>query len=286
VNSDLGTRNAEPAILRRCRPLLGTFVEIAVGRSPALQVAVDRAFAAIERTQRLMSAHDPDSELSRINAEAHLHPVKVSEETFALLERGLDLARASRGAFDFTIAPVLANWGLLPAHLRRRVQGDWRDVALCRGQRVRFARPLAIDLGGIAKGSAVDAAIASLRADGAASASVNAGGDVRVFGHDPSRFHLRHPVSGQPLPDSIWLRDAALATSSPCFSRRRWHGGAISHLIHPRTQRAITAGISVSVRAAECWLADALTKVVLNADPSTAARLLQAQRAEAFILTA
>ena len=274
--------------MRRCRPLLGTFVEIkAAGLDDtALTDAVNKAFARIERIQSRMSVHDDASELARVNAEAFLRPVKVSGETFDVLERGLAIARASGGAFDFTIAPVLARWGLLPAHLRRRAQGDWRDVLLQRGQRVRFARPLALDLGGIAKGFAVDAAIASLRASKVTSASVNAGGDLRIFGPDESRVHLRHPVSAQPLANPISLRNAALATSSPCFTRRQWRGCAVSHLINPVNRQAVAENISVSVRAGECWLADALTKVVLSAGTEIATRLLETHHAEAFILTA
>ena len=273
--------------LRRCRPLLGTFVEItAAGLDAApLARAVDAAFACVQRLQSLMSVHDTTSELSLVNTEAFLRPVKVGDETFDVLRRGLDIARASGGAFDFTIAPVLASWGLLPAHLRRRASGGWRDVSLLRGQRIRFKRPLAIDLGGIAKGFAVDAAITALREHKVVSATVNAGGDLRVFGAAESRVHLRHPHSAQPISNPISLRNAALATSSPSFTRRRWHGRTVSHLVNPANRRAITSCLSVSVRAAECWLADALTKVVLNADAATAARLLETHHADALILT-
>lgn len=273
---------------RRCRPLLGTFVEIkATGLDDdALDSAINHAFGQIERIQSLMSVHDGASEISRVNAEAFLGPVKVSDETFAVLEHGLELALASAGAFDFTIAPMLASWGLLPAHLRRRAHGNWRDVVLQSGNQVRFARPVAIDLGGIAKGFAVDAAIASLRGNQATSASVNAGGDLRVFGPDESRIHLRHPVSAQPVSNPISLRNAALATSSPCFTRRQCRGRTVSHLVDPFHRRAIAERVSVSVRASECWMADALTKVVLNTDPATAARLLELHDAEAWILSA
>jgi thiamine biosynthesis lipoprotein len=273
---------------RRCRPLLGTFVEIkATGLDDdALNSAINHAFGQIERIQSLMSVHDGASEISRVNADAFLGPVKVSDETFAVLEHGLELALASAGAFDFTIAPLLASWGLLPAYLRRRAHGNWRDVVLQSGNQVRFARPVAIDLGGIAKGFAVDAAIASLRGNQATSASVNAGGDLRVFGPDESRIHLRHPVSAQPVSNPISLRNAALATSSPCFTRRQWRGRAVSHLVNPFHRRAIAESVSVSVRASECWLADALTKVVLTTDPATAARLLELHDAEAWILSA
>jgi len=233
-----------------------------------------------------MSVHDPASELSRVNEEAFLRPVKVSDETFEILRRGLEIARTSEGAFDFTVAPLLARWGLLPAHLRRRGScGCWKDVELLAGRRVRFTKALAIDLGGIAKGCAVDAAIETLRDANVSSVVVNAGGDLRALGPRPFHIHLRHPLHANLLPRTIELQDSALATSSPCFSEHRWHRRAVSHLVNPRTNDAITGGISVTVRARECWLADALTKVVLNA-PALAERILEKCAAEAFVLTA
>lgn len=270
---------------RRCRPLLGTFVEItAEGEEQAKLVrAVNAAFEAIERVQRRMSAHDEASELSRMNAAAFNRPVKLSAEMFTVIRRGLELAEASSGAFDFTVAPVLARWGFLPGSLRRRTSGDWRHVRLLSGNRVRFERPLAIDLGGIAKGFAVDAAIAALRRNGVTRAIVNAGGDLRCIGAEESLVHLRHPGSAQPIANPIRLCEAALATSSPCFSRRRWRGTTISHLVDPIQGRAVTRPISVSVRAAECWLADALTKVVLNS-PTNAEEILHRHGAEAFVV--
>ena len=273
--------------VRRCRPLLGTFVEITVTATDVTRLvpALEAAFASVERVQHLMSAHDEESELSRVNADAFTRPVQVSDEPFEVLQRGLELSRASDGAFDFTIAPLLARWGMLPALLRRRAGGTWRDVVLQHGRRVSFARPLAIDLGGIAKGFAVDAAMAALRAHRVSAATVNAGGDLRVFGADATPVHLRHPVSARPMEPHISLLNAALATSSPCFTRRRWRGKTVSHLINPLNRQAVITRRSVSVRAGECWLADALTKIVWNA-PAAAPRLLEAYEAEAWILTA
>ena len=182
---------------RRCRPLLGTFVEITtIGLDERrVQRSVNAAFGRMERVQRLMSVHDPSSELSRVNAEALFRPVKVSGATYDVLRRGLELACASAGAFDFTVAPTLARWGLLPPHLRRRGScGCWEDVKLLGGRRVLFTKPLAVDLGGIAKGYAVDAAIEALLDSGVSSSLVNAGGDLRAFGSAPFIVHLRHPL--------------------------------------------------------------------------------------------
>lgn len=273
--------------IRRCRPLLGTFVEITASglEESKLQRAVNTAFAAVERIHQLMSVHDADSELSLLNRQAASRPVTVSPETFAVLRHADELASESDGAFDYTIAPTLARWGLRPKTLQRKKPGSWRRVLLLRGRRVYFLQPLTIDLGGIAKGFAVDAAIKVLRKCGVAAAVVNAGGDLRVFGSQPSTVHLRHPSQPQTFAHAISLQQSALATSSPCFTERRWHGKLVSHLVNSTNGEAITGTVSASVRARECWLADALTKVVLNA-PQRAESLLAKYDAEAFILTA
>lgn len=273
--------------IRRCRPLLGTFVEITAGGFSAerLNPAIDAAFTAIERIQKLMSAHDPGSELSLLNRDAASRPVTVSRETFCVLQRADRLAADSKGAFDYTIGPTLARWGLLPKNMERNYRGAWRHVLLLRGRKVYFLQPLALDLGGIAKGFAVDEAIKVLRKHQVASAVVNAGGDLRVFGAHRSLIHLRHPGNPQMFSDKLALRNSALATSSPCFTEKKWRGRRVSHLVNSLTQTAITGAISVSVRAKECWLADALTKVVLNA-PERANQLLAKYNAEAFLATA
>lgn len=273
---------------RRCRPLLGTFVEIAASGLPEgkLQRAVNAAFAAVERIQRLMSAHDADSELSLLNCDAARHAVTVSAETFAVLRRADRLATESGGAFDYTVAPTLTRWGYRSGALQRREPHGYKFVVFQRGRQVRFLRPLALDLGGIAKGFAVDAAIEALRKCGVTAAVVNAGGDLRVFGPQPSTVHLRHPAAPQTFAHAIELRQGALATSSPCFTERNWRDRRVSHLVNPlRPDAAVTGCVSVSVRARECWLADALTKVVLNA-PLRAETLLRKYAAEAFMLTA
>jgi len=270
---------------RRCRPLLGTYVEITAAglEEEKLQNAIAAAFAAVERVQFSMSVHAPGSELSRLNREAFDRSVKVNAKLFEVLSRAGQLAAESNGAFDHTIAPTLARWGLLPASLRRKPGGTWREVVLSPGRWVRFLRPLAVDLGGIAKGFAVDEAIKALRKRGVVSAVVNAGGDLRVFGPQPSIIHLRDPSRPRTFAGIVSLQEAALATSSPCFTERGWRGSRVSHLVDSVRQSAITGPVSVTVRAAECWLADALTKAVLNA-PRRARELMAKYNAEAVVL--
>src|SRR6202035_4754068 len=104
------------ASIRRARPLLGTFVEIAVaGAAPSdADCAIAAGFAAAARVHRLMSFHEPESDVSRLNREASGQAVAVDPWAFGVLETALDLNRRSNGAFEIAVAPALQALGLLP----------------------------------------------------------------------------------------------------------------------------------------------------------------------------
>jgi thiamine biosynthesis lipoprotein len=282
---------ARRSSIRRARPLLGTRVEIvAAADFPAAELhdAVDAAFAAIERIERLMSYHDPESELSRLNREGAVRPQRMHRDTCAVVRAALEFASLSGGAFDPCVAPWLEEWGLLPRHGAARADhaASWRDVEILAESRVRFRRPLRLDLGGIAKGYAVDQAVRALQRSGVRNMLVNAGGDLRVVGDEAETIALRSPQAPGLVVHTIVLRDAALATSSACYSRRRVAGVEVSALLNPGSRTPYLAAGSVSVRAADCISADALTKVVLFADPQTAEQALKACRAQALVLQA
>lgn len=273
--------------VRRARPLLGTLVEIraAGGMDESrLHAALDAAFAAVERVQGLMSFHDPASELSRLNREAAQGPVAVDAQTFEVLSAAAGLSASSEGAFDICVGAPLRRWGYLPAAEGMAGPGaSWRDLELLEDRRVRFRRPLCLDLGGIAKGYAVDRAAAVLRQAGVERALVNAGGDLRGFGAAPWRVGLRHPLAPAHSVHTLELRDAALATSANTFSRRRLGANEVSPLLDPRSGRPWLGQASVSVRAPDCLHADALTKVVLFAAPEVTERVLEAHQAQAYL---
>lgn len=275
---------------KRARPLLGTLVEITIPTADAELApdAISHAFAAVERVQRLMSFHDPASEVSQLNRLAARQPVEVSAWTFQVLLAAQQLSIASAGAFDITVAPLLQRWGYLPlgdtAVEPRRFAPRAADIELLPAQRVRFHRPLQIDLGGIAKGFAVDQAVAELQAAGVRTGLVNAGGDLRAFGPSAPVIHVRHPATpGRAVP-LLRLSDAALATSALYFSRKHWRNHWVSPLVDPHRQRACTRAVSVSVCAPTCLVADALTKVLLVRGRRSTG-LLQKCGASAFILT-
>jgi thiamine biosynthesis lipoprotein len=274
--------------VRRARPLLGTLVEIRVEtdrRQADTHVAIDRAFATIARVQSLMSYHDPASELSRLNREAVARPVPVSEDTWQVLRAAQWLSELSAGLFDITVAPVLARAGFLPRHAgasRMPGRGCWRDVELLPGRRVRFTRELCVDLGGIAKGYAVDCAVQVLRESGIGAGAVNAGGDLRVLGESPGVLHLRHPLRPTELVP-VPTQARAAATSAGYFRSRRYAGQPSCAIVHPHRRAPCAAGRSVTVFADDCMTADALTKVIY-ADPARGEALLSGFRARAVLL--
>lgn len=276
------------AAIRRARPLLGTIVEISASGlpEPRLQAAVRLAFAAIEKVQRLMSYHDPDSDVSRLNREAGRRPVRVHAWTRTVLRRSLQLHAATNGIFDIAVGPILERGGWLPAGGSGSGDtGNTADVVLRKDGRVRFRRPVRIDLGGIAKGFAVDKAVEVLRRHGVVSAVVNAGGDLRVLGHRLEMIHVRLPESPGEVQPLVTLCESALATSAHYFSQRTIDGVRRSPIFDPRTLQLSGKRLSVSVQASECWLADALCKVVWLAG-AAALPLLAKHGARAWVMDA
>jgi len=274
--------------LRRCRPLLGTLVDISVVGDTETRCAraIEEGFCAVAEVHALMSFHEVGSDISRLNREALHRDVEVDSRTWSVLDTARRVSEASEGAFDVTIASLLVEWGLLPEtgnHDAVDSTASWRDIELLEGRCVRFARPLLIDLGGIAKGYAVDHAIEAIRSAGIEAACVNAGGDLRVFGEPPEPLFVRHPRFKGSLIDAGCLRNEAAATSSDIDIRERREGVWTSPHVHPGKRRACDAFASVTVRAQNCMLADALTKVVL-CDPEGAVDVLAQFNASALVV--
>jgi thiamine biosynthesis lipoprotein len=274
--------------LHRAQPWLGTLVGIEASGLPPAQLAraVDRAFAAVARVHDLMSFHEPASELSRLNRAAHAGPVPIGGHLRRVLRAACRLSALTDGRFDVTVAPTLVRWGYLPGSPDHwEPSGDWRDIRLGTEGTVRFARPLLIDLGGIAKGYAVDLAIASLRRAGVPQACVNAGGDLRFYGREPRRIGVRDPVDPGQVRLLPPLLQGAVATSCVADTRRRHGRGWRSPLVDPHRGRAWAAAGSVTVVARSCLYADALTKPVAM-DPAASASVLRRLQAQALLLPA
>jgi thiamine biosynthesis lipoprotein len=270
--------------VRRARPLLGTFVDTTAQGSDETKLhhAIDQAFAAVGTVHRLMSFHSAESDVARLNEKALRQPVRVHRWTQSVLRAAKKFSRESNGVFDITIASLLSAWRFLPQMGARGGAGDWRDVVFTRDRRVRFRRRLMIDLGGIAKGFAVDRATEALIAAGVSSGLVNAGGDLRVFGPKARVVHVRHPREPALIGRTIRLRGISLATSALYFSCRQHEKK--SPLVDGRTRRPILDEVSLSVYAPDCMTADALTKIAL-AMGNDASPILNRHRAGSFLLS-
>jgi thiamine biosynthesis lipoprotein len=271
-------------MIRRAQPWLGTLVDITV-EGTSSQDVVTAAFAGIARLHRLMSFHDVASDISRINRAAPGEVVDVDAATWHVLRLAREVTDLSGGAFDIACAPYLVDRRMLPAPEgdRPSARASAGVFALEDGYRVRKLAPGWIDVGGIAKGYAVDAAVASLEAAGVPGGCVNAGGDLRAFGTMRVPVAVRAPAAPGRAARHIMLCGEALATSASYFSRREQASGPVSALLDARDGRPLVAASSASVRAARCAVADALTKVVL-ATGDCAHPALAAFGAAAFLI--
>lgn len=252
---------------RRAQPWLGTLVDISAEGS---HQAIDAAFAAVALVHRLMSFHDPASDVSRLNRATPGAAVAVDPHTWQVLHLAEQVRAASDGLFNVACAPRLVEWACLPPPGGNDSPPVFQPaLAVFACQPGGIVRKLAsgwIDLGGIAKGYAVDLAIQALREAGVHHACVNAGGDMRVMGGQAWPVALRDPAQPQRAHTQLSLHNEAMATSASYFSVRDHHGARICALVDGRTGASLVNGKSVSVRAPTCAVADALTKVVMASD--------------------
>ncbi len=230
----------------RLRIGMGTVIAISAEADAPLRAlsGIEAAFDAIAQVESLMHPTRAGSDLLAIRQGTLGRPLAVHPWTWEVLALSQHLNRASKGAFD----PCLSS-----------ASGRLADLELAAPQSVIPHGPLHIDLGGIAKGYAVERALAALRAAGCRGGLVNAGGDLAVFGNRTHAIVIRDQSKGDRV---VGLDDAALATSDVCSAvRPTEHRG----YYHGATRREIRAG-KISVSAARAAVADALTKCLL-ADP-------------------
>lgn len=253
--------------------IMGTRIAVEVWHEDRAmaEAAIDAVIAEMHRVDELMSHYKPDSELSRVNREAGAGPVRVAPELALLIARALEFSELTGGAFDISYASV----GYLYEYRehRRPTEAqiaaalpavDWRSIEVDRqASTVRFRRPaMRIDLGGIAKGYAVDRSLAILRERGIAHATVTAGGDSGILGDRRGRpwvVGIRHPDNPQRVIARIPLEDAAISTSGDYERYFEEDGVRYHHIINPRTGRSATGVRSATVIGPTATLTDGLS---------------------------
>ncbi len=241
----------------RTKPLLGTFVEISLPPMPEADFVrlTDFAFTRIADIHRMMSFHEPDSDLGRITRARAGDTLNIAHDTWLVLQTALTLEIETAARFNVAIAPQLVARNVLPLPgnaIANTASTLAAGILLQPNDSIEIRQPVWIDLGGIAKGYAVDAAIMRLQQEGVTNAVVNAGGDLRVIGAIPHKLALRDPQQPNELIDIAQLTNMAAATSGDYF---------IPHAI-VGDGRADDTIVSATVVAQHCIIADALTKVL------------------------
>jgi FAD:protein FMN transferase len=279
--------------------IMGTRISAEVWHDDAAgaAAALDAVIAEMHRIDGLMSHYKPESQLSRVNRDAARMPVAVDRELAELIGRALEFSGLSGGAFDITYASV----GYLYDYRNRRHPSDaeieaalpavnWRHVVVDRGaSTVRFLREgVRIDLGGIAKGYAVDRCIGLLAARGIRNARVSAGGDSRLLGDRRGRpwmVGIRHPDDPQQVVLRLPLEDTAISTSGDYERYFDEDGTRYHHIIDPATGRSPNGVRSVTVIGPEATLTEGLTKSLFIMGPERGIALIDSRKdADAVIV--
>ncbi len=285
-------------------PHMGTRFKIIVyaDDEAAAKAAVTAAFQRIADLDGIMSDYRPTSELMRLCQKSGGQPVRVSDDLFRVLERSQEVAELSDGAFDVTVGPIVRLWRNArrthelpdPKELAQaRELVGYRNVRLnARNRTVQLMKPgMRLDLGGIGKGYAADAALATLKEHGIGQALVAAGGDIAVSGPPPGTDGWNIGIAPLLDPDAkpsryLILHDAGVSTSGDSEQYLEINGKRYSHIVDPRTGIGLTARMSVTVVAPKGLIADPLTKVVsvlgperglaiINGTPDAAALVLR-----------
>jgi thiamine biosynthesis lipoprotein len=258
---------AGPAPLRRCQLLMGTTLAITLD-APG-ESALEAAFAEVRRLEALLSDWQPESELSALNRSGDC---AIGPDLEQLLGRALEVSSQSQGSFDVSVGPLVLLWrkargeGVLPqadALAAARTLVGWRSIELDRAaHRARLAKPgMALDLGGIGKGYALDRAAAVLRQHGCERALLDFGGQLLALDPPQGRsgwpVRVRDPRGGeQPLLE-LELHSASLSTTADDQQGLTLNGHTYSHVIDPRSGSPVEGRLCACVVAPDGTRADA-----------------------------
>ncbi|MCK4802072.1 FAD:protein FMN transferase [bacterium] len=279
--------------------LMDTVVEIKVyyKRKAEAEKAINSSMEEMKRVEQKMSCFFSGSEVSRINKDAFLEEKKgslsvegwipVSDELFSLLGESVLLSKLTKGCFDITIYPLWKIWKFEGENIEVPGKGKiervlelvtYKNMILQNGK-ISFAKKgMGIDLGGIAKGYAVDAAIKVLKDKNIKSAMVNAGGDMYVLGKKegkPWRIGIRHPRREGEILGTVEVENRAIVTSGD-YERFFFSGGKkYHHIINPKTGYPADECQSVTIVAKEATFADGLATGIFVLGPKEGMALIE-----------
>jgi len=267
------------------------------GEGPVAQQALLAAEAELRQTESIASIFLETSEISRLNAARANQIVPLSSPALEMLTLARGLAMQTDGAFDVTCRPMLRLWkeaagrGCLPTQeekLEARSASRWGHFQLLPGKGSKTLTSAEIDLGGVAKGFAIDRAVAALATSGCRGGMVNVGGDLRCFGApaDGAAFSV---ALRSPFDDTTWaslrVTDRAVCTSGNYARYVTISGKRYSHIVDPRTGVPADAAPSVTVVAISAAVADGWATALSVTGPPGLALLPQDATVDAMVVT-
>jgi thiamine biosynthesis lipoprotein len=278
-------------VVKRAQMQMGTVVTITavapdkdVGRK-----AIQAGFDEIKRLERLLSTWIPESELSRVNAEAGSRPVPVSGETLDIVVRSLELARLTDGGFNIAVGPAVEAWSVteeqrIPSNeeLRRlKALVDWTSIEINMEARTIFLprKGMKIDVGGIGKGYAADLAVEQMKRAGAHAGVVALSGDIKTFGVLPDTagfpVGIKHPRKEGTVIAVIDLQDEAISTAGDYERFFEQDGVRYHHILDPQTLWPARSCQSVTVIGKEGVLVDGLDTGIFVLGPERGMALVE-----------
>jgi FAD:protein FMN transferase len=280
----------ETAESHQYRYMMGTSIEVQAfgGDEATRRAAIDEAFAAFAEIDRLMSNYRDDSELALLNRNGARDAVTVSEPMFAVLEGARRVSTVSNGAFDITVGPLVRLWGFHDktphAPTEAELAGvrplvDYRGVLLDAEHRTaHFARPgVELDLGGIAKGFAVEIAADVLRRKGL-SGFIDAGGNQYLLGTPPGKrtwtIGIKDPDARDRVMGVVETGEISVSTSADSYNFLVADGRRYGHILDPRTLQPSTESLSATVLSRDGTLADAMSKAAFILGPKAGLALV------------
>jgi thiamine biosynthesis lipoprotein len=275
-------RPAHAVWLDRHEAIMGTNIDVEIWHDDARagNAAIDAVMDEMRRIDNLMSHYKPESQISQINLRAYREPVVVDQELFDLIGQAIHFSKITAGAFDITYASVgyLYDYRKHVKPTETQIKAalpavNFRNLLLdAKTRSVRFEHQgMRIDLGGIAKGYAVDRCIGLLQGRGVQHAVVTAGGDTRIIGDRFGRpwiVGIRHPDDKDKVIMRIPLIDTAMSTSGDYERFFDENGVRYHHIIDPKTGHSASKVRSATILGPTAMQTDGLSKTafVLGAD--------------------